>query len=360
MAKDIALFANFKARLFVESLEERALLAGLGQPIPVDPCSLEARAPIHDLTNEHTDLDVNYANGCLSLNENNKSVDPIDYYSPAQTILEFLPGAERPQTSDPRFSFIGAGAGNPVWIVPISPRDPNLLQLGVSGERIDTDVMMSYRETDHRINNVIPFPWIKLNVVDVRGPGYFSGWQNDDFGNPTIWVATSPGGNPDPNLFFTAPGGHIDYNWAFTAPGNYQVDIRASAFLADGTRIQSLVRTYHFQVDPTGGAPGRQSHQELFTDLPGQFAAGTLKDLGQQSGQTFYFTPLIDQNVAVPQPVHGMSPIAAIVGAFASAREESLPSSAGFVQQPFMGRVIGGDSTICAPSVMQPLDLQPI
>src|SRR5262249_49026890 len=149
---------------------------------------------VHVFTNEHTDLDVAYsaADQKLRLAENNKSVAPIAYYPADHAILEFLSGAARPQTSDPRFAFTGVAPGDPVWIVPISPRDPNLLQLGVSGERItDPTTLESYNETDPRINNVIRFPWIRLNVVDVQGPGYFSVWQTDDFGSPTVWVATA-------------------------------------------------------------------------------------------------------------------------------------------------------------------------
>lgn len=224
---------------------------------------LECRAvpsAVHILTNEHTDLDVTYspAFGKLQLAENNKSVDPIAYYPADHVILEFLAGAKRPQTADPRFAFTGAAPGQPIWVVPISPRDPALLQLGVSGERIDSSILGSYNETDPRINNVIPFPWIRLNVLNVQGPGQFSVWQTNDFGSPTVWVASA--GNPSPNLFFTGPGGHIDYNWAFTAPGNYKVDIQASAFLADSTPVSSDVTTYYFQVDdtptPPPGAPG--------------------------------------------------------------------------------------------------------
>src|SRR5262249_38017686 len=113
-----------------------------------------------------------------------------------------------------------------------------------------------YNETDPRINNVIRFPWIRLNVVDVQGPGYFSVWQTDDFGSPTVWVATA--GNPQgPNLFFTAPGGHVDYNWAFSAPGNYTVAIQASAYLPAGTPLYSDVTRYYSRVDdPSSPHPG--------------------------------------------------------------------------------------------------------
>lgn len=216
--------------------------------------SLEDRTvpdAVHILTNQHTDFDITYSavQGKLVLAENNKSVDPIAYYPADHVILEFLAGAKRIQTSDPRFSFTGAAPGDPIWVVPISPRNPALLQYGVSGERIDSGVLASYNETDPRINNVIPFPWIRLNVVAVRGPGQFSVWQTDDFGNPTVWVATA--GNPNPNLFFTAPGGHVDYNWAFTAPGNYEIDYQATAYLPDSTPISSDVTTYYYQVDDT-------------------------------------------------------------------------------------------------------------
>jgi surface-anchored protein len=250
---------SHRALPHVESLEDRTVLDA-----------------VHILTNQHTDLDVTYSSalGKLQLAENNKSVDPIAYYPADHAILEFLPEAKRPQTADPRFAFTGVAAGQPIWIVPISPRDPLLLQLGVSGERIDSGVLGSYKETDPRINNVIPFPWIRLNVVDVQGPGKFSVWQTDDFGSPTVWVAA---GNQNPNLFFTGPGGHVDYNWAFTAPGNYRVDIQASAYLPDMTPVSSDVTTYYFQVDDTAG-PGGQAPappKPDLTRLPSQLEIGT-------------------------------------------------------------------------------------
>jgi len=256
-----------RALPFVEALETRALLSIV-------------------LTNEHTDLDVTYSavDGRLHLAENNKSVDPIAYYPAVEdekamhgdvpVILEFLPEAARPQTSDPRFAFIGANAGDTIWVVPISPRDPRLLQLGVSGERIDSDTLGAYSESDPRISP-IPLPWIRLTLIDVRGPGYFSVWQTDDFGSPTVWVATA--GNPrGPDIFFTAPGAHVDYNWAFTAPGDYEVDLQASAFLPDDTPVQSFVTTYHFQVDDVPGnrTVVKNTHQldALFT-VTSQFTA---------------------------------------------------------------------------------------
>ncbi len=252
-----------RAAPLLETLEDRTLLSGL-----------------HYLTDQHTDLDVTYssADGKLHLAENNKNKDPIKYYKNTKHfVLEFLPEAAVPQTADPRFAFTGAAPGDPVWIVPISPRNPDLLQLGVSAERIDDGVLGSYVETDPRVNfGNIPVAWIKLNIVDVQGPGYFSVWQIGQFGNPTVWVSTYD--NPNPNLFFTIPGGHVDYDWAFTQPGDYSVDVQATAYLPDGTPVASDVTTYHFQVDPVAGsgAPGKAASRDS-TLLPEQLAAGNLK-----------------------------------------------------------------------------------
>ena len=221
-----------RAHPVVERLEDRTLLSFF-------------------FTNQHTDMGATYRNGTWTLFQNNKDTNPIGHYRPDRVVLEFLPKSQTTQTSDPRYAFLGAGAGNPIWIVPIDPRDPELLQLGVSGEDIPTGTFASYNETDPRINNVIPFPWVKFSVVGVEGPGYFSVWQVDSLTHdPTVWVATSPGGNSNPNIVFSATGAHVDYNWAFTQPGDYTIGIRVSAFLPDMTPTMSEVVLYHFQVDP--------------------------------------------------------------------------------------------------------------
>jgi surface-anchored protein len=244
-------------------LEDRRLLSGL-----------------HYLTNQHTDLDVTYstADGKLHLSENNKNKDPIKYYKNTKHfVLEFLPEAEVTQPADPRYAFTGAAPGDPVWIVPISPRNPDVLQLGVSAERIDDGILGKYYENDPRVNNDDQVAWIRVNLVDVQGPGYFSVWQISDplQSNPTVWISTYQ--NANPNLFFTIPNGHVDYNWAFSQPGDYYVSFQATAYLPDGTPVASDVTPYHFQVDP-GPAPatgGRHASRDA-TLLPNQLEAGRL------------------------------------------------------------------------------------
>lgn len=255
---------SHRAAPLLETLEDRTLLSGL-----------------HYLTNQHTDLDVTYssADGKLHLSENNKNKDPIKYYKNTKHfVLEFLPEAQTIQTSDPRYAFTGAAPGDPIWIVPISPRNPDLLQLGVSAERIGDGILQMYRETDPRVDTVDRVAWIRINLVDVQGPGYFSVWQIDDpFQNtPTVWVSSYQ--NDNPNLFFTIPNGHVDYNWAFTQPGDYTVDFQATAYLPDGTPVASDVTPYHFQVDagPVSGAHGKSASRDN-TLLPNQLVAGNLE-----------------------------------------------------------------------------------
>jgi surface-anchored protein len=312
------------------------------------------------LTNQHTDINVTYSQGMLGLSENNKSVDPIEYYPARDVILEFLPGAERPQTSDPRFAFLGAGPGNPVWIVPISPRDPNLLQFGVSGELIDSGILGAYRETDPRINPIIPFPWIRLAVLDVRGPGYFSMWQTDDFGNPTVWVATA--GNPNPDLFFTGPGGHVDYNWAFSAPGDYQVDVRASAFLTDFTPVQSCITTYHFQVDDVGGgSPAEAAHPaDPVPDLASRVATAALIGASAPTVQQVAFTlPPGQPGAALPSGREAPT-LASIDQAFAVQHEKGTIVNPGSLRHSQASPEIADEASIGGVDLVQPVNLQPM
>lgn len=301
-----------RAAPLLETLEDRTLLSGL-----------------HYLTNQHTDLDVTYssADGKLHLAENNKSKDPIKYYKNTKHfVLEFRPEAAVPQTADPRFAFTGAAPGDPVWIVPISPRNPDLLQLGVSAERIDDGVLGAYVETDPRVNfGDIPVAWIRLNVVDVQGPGYFSVWQIGQFGNPTVWVSTYD--NPNPNLFFTIPGGHVDYDWAFTQPGDYSVAIQATAYLPNGAPVSSDVTSYHFQVDPIpeGGLSGKAVSRDS-TLLPSQLATDGARPASMPAPRQ---AAVATTPARVSRPADGLAPTAAVDRLFASLGDGRASALAG-------------------------------
>jgi surface-anchored protein len=167
-------------------------------------------------------------------------------YPPDQTASYVAPALKDTQPADPSYDFIGAGAGNPVWILP-QFQNPTALWLGTSSELTPSNAFDSYFESDPRIG--FTAPWMKIRVVDVRGPGQVSMWQTDTFGAVTVWFATSDGiGTSD--VFFSLPGSHVHYNFGFTMPGTYEVDLRASAYLQyPNDPTFSAVTTYTFCVD---------------------------------------------------------------------------------------------------------------
>jgi surface-anchored protein len=122
-----------------------------------------------------------------------------------------------------------------------------LLYLGGSSSETIGNPFASYLESDPRLG--FTAPWIKLQVLDVRGPGHFSAWQTDSFGAVTVWVATSDGLTAS-DVLFSVPGAHIHYNWGFTVPGDYEIDVRASAYLQyPDNPTFSDVTTFQFSVD---------------------------------------------------------------------------------------------------------------
>jgi surface-anchored protein len=142
------------------------------------------------------------------------------------------------------------------------------LYLGNNAEHTAPDAFDSYVESDPRVSGFGPAPWIRLQVMDVRGPGAFFVWQTDSFGQPTVFVNTLQGVRPD-DRFFTFPGGHIHYSWGFSAAGVYQVDLQSSAYLSYPDQpTQSAVTTFTFCVEaadnagPGGGARAASDRQE--------------------------------------------------------------------------------------------------
>ena len=197
------------------------------------------------VTTEHTDgLAVDYINNSWVLKVRDR--DRNIAYEPNEIIMYAAPNAETVQPGDPNFDFIGAGAGNPVWILP-QLQDPNLLYVGASSSETPGSPFAPYFESDPRIG--FTAPWITIKLLAVRGPGHFSVWQTDSFGAVIVWVATSDGiGSTD--KLFSLVGAHIHYSWGFTAPGDYEIDIQASAYLQfPNNQTFSNVRTFQFTVD---------------------------------------------------------------------------------------------------------------
>jgi surface-anchored protein len=198
------------------------------------------------LDNEHTDLQWHYDGGQWSFLVSDETHDI--QYPASQVLLSVGPNSLLTQPNDPRFSFLGAGAGNPVWILP-QAFDPSRLFLGFNTENIPTGIFASYMNTDPRVNATDE--WVKITLLNLQGPagGKISLYQQDPAGNPIVWWSTQTGDN----TFFTPTNTDSHSAWGFTAAGDYSVTFQASAFLGPGETnpTMSETETVHFTVSAT-------------------------------------------------------------------------------------------------------------
>lgn len=186
------------------------------------------------LTTEHADVGVGYEDGEWDLHEHD-DINDIEYA--ANEVLNYVaPGAALNQPAGSQWAFLGAGAGNTVWLLP-QVQNPSLLWLGIGGEEIESGIFVDEQ--------------VSLNLIDVRGPGQFSLFSNGVFGDPNVLMATSDGiSAADTMTVFV--GSHAHYNWAFTAAGYYEIDFEAVGTLVDGNVVTSSGPvTYYFGVETT-------------------------------------------------------------------------------------------------------------
>ncbi len=234
-----------KARLRLEALERRSVPA--------------------ILTEGHIDIGVGYDGVAWDLHVHDETNN--NEYDPGDVLLYLGRNARATQPSDPAYNFIGAGWGNPIWVLPQVP-SPKKLLLGIGAEEIAPGTFASYFETDRRVQS--EGEWIRFDLIDVAGPagGETAVWQTDSFGKVINWMSTHT--NRPADATFTLAGEHGDYNWAFTLEGIYEVSFQASAYLGPGmtNKTESDVVTYFFGVEDTGGftpapnAPNR-SHDSV-------------------------------------------------------------------------------------------------
>ena len=134
--------------------------------------------------------------------------------------------------SAPQWSFLGT-AGSSVWVLP-QVQDPGLLFLGFGTEELESGIF---------VNNEVT-----LSLQGVRAPGQFSVFENDMFGNPTVFMNSGDGITGADSIVLQA-GGHRHMNWAFSTPGTYEVDFEAAGTLVDGNVFTaSGPITYTFSV----------------------------------------------------------------------------------------------------------------
>jgi surface-anchored protein len=125
--------------------------------------------------------------------------------------------------------------GTPFWRLP-SPQNLSLLYLGVGAEEVETNLFVG--------------DLVNLTLTAVSGPGEFSMYTVDGFGNPTAYFNTRDGISGADVRQLTA-GDHAHYNFAFSAPGTYTVTLRASGTLIAGAEFtESDPVDYTFVVVP--------------------------------------------------------------------------------------------------------------
>lgn len=184
-------------------------------------------------TTEHVDIGVGYsaAEGFdLHVHQDIPSIE----YAANEVLLYAASQARTVQPAGAQWSFIGAGAGNPVWILPQN-QNPALLFLGIAGEEIPAGTFSSA---------------VTLSLTGLTGPGQFSIWQTDTFGNPTAFMSSADGISAADSLPVPI-GSHAHYNYGFTQAGFYEVTLQATGTLTSGGTITSDPTTYYFGVETT-------------------------------------------------------------------------------------------------------------
>ena len=159
-----------------------------------------------------------------------QELEPEDAYVRVPTVAkDIIPIA-------PQFSFLGT-AGGDVWVLPQSGL-AGAPFLGFAAEELGPEFLSAM-----------------LSFNSFSGPGDFSLWNSDTFGNPILQLDTSNGIiDPLANKLLMGIGSHNHYNLGFTAEGIYNIGFEASAVHSTlGTFTDSGVFT--FVVGSTTAVP---------------------------------------------------------------------------------------------------------
>src|SRR5262249_49695804 len=100
------------------------------------------------LVTEHVDIDIGYKGGKFDLGVHDETNDV--HYAPDEALLFAGANTRMTQPAGQVWEFLGAGAGNPIWVLPQNQL-PDRLLLGVGTEDIKQGALWSYFETDPRV-----------------------------------------------------------------------------------------------------------------------------------------------------------------------------------------------------------------
>ncbi len=210
-------------------------------------CAVPSRAGQVYYTAGHADIGVAYEDAALHLHYhfgsnavlNGSQVGQDAEYDPAD-VITVVPDLPFPRPNGPTWDFLGNQAGELLWLLNQNPQ-PDQPFVGFGAEELE------------------PNDWttkIEFALLGVNGPGEFSLWQTDTFGNPKVIATTFkgfPGSEDVPDAWSVSIGGHSHYNFGFTAPGDYFVTLGAS-----GThKVEGLLSdeaVFQFRVVPEPSA----------------------------------------------------------------------------------------------------------
>jgi len=167
-----------------------------------------------ELGGHHVDIGVALEGGALVLHWHDETAD-IEYApGDAYAFIPLTSFITRPIGS--AWDFTGAIAGGTIYVAPQDDATPDVIFLGLAAEEI---------ADGNLVGNSVTF-----SLVGVTGPGHFSLYLTDSFGEPVAGLGSASG--PGSLNFIT--GRHEDYNWGFTAPGVYAVTLTVNGLLNDG------------------------------------------------------------------------------------------------------------------------------
>lgn len=200
-----------------------SLLIGIGLPAQA--------AQTVVISQGHVDVvSAVYQSNQLRLYVHDESVTPAVDRVPSDVLLEALPQAKTAVPNDSRYSFLG-NPGDPVWVLP-QTQNYSLLWPGLSAESIAPGVFQG--ET------------LNFTLLNVYGPGQYSVYDTDSFGNPHILYST---GYDLPQNYVFPVGGHHHSNWTFGAAGYYVLTYQVTGTLVGGKTVSSGPVNFYFKVD---------------------------------------------------------------------------------------------------------------
>src|SRR3979409_928131 len=190
-----------------------SVLIGIGLPAQA--------APTVVLSKGHVDVvSPLYQYNQLRLYVHDESVVPAVDREPSDVLLEALPQSKMTVPADSRYAFLGR-PGDPVWVLP-QTQNYSLLFPGLSAEGISLGVFQG--ET------------LTFSLIRVNGPGQFSVYDTDSFGNPTVLYSTE---YPLPQNYAMPVGRQHPANWTFGASGYYVLTFQVTGTLIGGKTVSS-------------------------------------------------------------------------------------------------------------------------